>query len=315
MRRPLRPSHPAIRLVALLAVLALAHGCGSGSRAPDPAPGYYKIGQPYQINGRWYHPAYDPDYRAVGIASWYGAKFHGRPTANGERYDRHRITAAHPTLPLPSIVRVTNLENGRELVVRVNDRGPFVGERVIDLSQAAARELGFERQGLARVEVEFLEIAGDALGDRPEPPVQVATAAPRQPAPASPPPRPPRAEPVRAEPVRAEPVRLAEARAEPAVLTRPESCAGAAWIQVAALSDPSRVGSLTRELQAHLPVRIAPSMVGGQAVARVQAGPFPGPADLQAALERLHALGHTEAFPVAEQRLAAGELSSVTVAC
>ena len=93
------------------------------------------------------------------MASWYGESYHGRLTANGEIYDMHALTAAHPTLQLPSVVRVTNLENGRSLVLRVNDRGPFVKDRLIDLSFAAARELGFERQGLAQVQVRYLGLA------------------------------------------------------------------------------------------------------------------------------------------------------------
>src|SRR5258706_506185 len=96
--------------------------------------GYYKVGQPYMINGQTYVPAVDPKYRAEGIASWYGPDFHGKETANGEIYDMHGISAAHKTMPIPSYARVTNLENGRSIVVRVNDRGPFVGDRVIDLS-------------------------------------------------------------------------------------------------------------------------------------------------------------------------------------
>jgi rare lipoprotein A len=128
--------------------------------APDlveVAPGpHFKVGAPYQILGKWYHPEFSTYSEAVGVASWYGASYDGRPTANGEIYDMHALTAAHPTLQLPSVVRVTNLENGRSLVLRVNDRGPFVKNRLIDLSWAAARELGFERQGLARVHVTFL---------------------------------------------------------------------------------------------------------------------------------------------------------------
>ena len=114
----------------------------------------YKLGQPYQVKGRWYYPEYDTRYDRVGTASWYGEPFHGRATANGERFDRKSVSAAHPTLPLPSLVRVVNLSNHREWVVRVNDRGPFVDDRLIDLSQEAARQLGFERQGLAPVRVQ-----------------------------------------------------------------------------------------------------------------------------------------------------------------
>ena len=117
---------------------------------------HYKLGSPYQIDRIWYYPSYDPHYDRTGVASWYGPAFHGRPTANGERFDMNGVTAAHPTLPLPSRVRVTNLENGRQLELRVNDRGPFVDNRVIDLSRRAAQLLGFKRQGLAMVRVQYL---------------------------------------------------------------------------------------------------------------------------------------------------------------
>ena len=116
----------------------------------------YKLGEPYQIDHVWYFPSNDSNYNRTGIASWYGHPFHGRPTANGERYDMNDVTAAHPTLPLPSRVRVTNLENGRQLVLRVNDRGPFIDGRVIDVSRRAAQLLGFYRKGLAEVRVEYL---------------------------------------------------------------------------------------------------------------------------------------------------------------
>jgi len=139
----------------------------SGSPETRPLPSgtrdYYKLGSPYRIEGVWYYPSYDPRYDRTGVASWYGPKFHGRPTANGERFDMNEVSAAHPTLPLPSRVRVTNLENGRQLVVRVNDRGPFVDGRLIDLSRRGAQLLGFYRKGLARVRVEYLGL------DRPLP--------------------------------------------------------------------------------------------------------------------------------------------------
>lgn len=124
--------------------------------APPPAKGRYKVGSPYQIKGVWYYPRVDYAYDESGVASWYGPNFHGKPTANGEVFDQNAITAAHRTLPLPSIVRVTNLENGRALVVRVNDRGPFAHGRIIDLSRRSAQLLGFERQGVARVRVRIL---------------------------------------------------------------------------------------------------------------------------------------------------------------
>jgi rare lipoprotein A len=137
----------------------------------EPVPkggGTYRVGKPYNINGRVYVPNEDASYRAEGIASWYGPDFHGRQTANGELYDMHAISAAHPTMPLPSYARVTNLDNGRSIIVRVNDRGPYVRNRIVDLSIGTAKALSFYGHGLARVRVEYvgrapLEGSDDAM--------------------------------------------------------------------------------------------------------------------------------------------------------
>ena len=131
----------------------------------------YKVGNPYKINGKWYYPAIDYDYDETGYASWYGPGFHGKKTANGEIFDQNKISAAHRTLPLPSIVKVTNLENGKFLEsVRVNDRGPFARDRILDLSKEAAKELGFVNKGVTKVRVEILEdesrkFANDLIDD------------------------------------------------------------------------------------------------------------------------------------------------------
>ncbi len=117
--------------------------------------GYYKVGQPYLINGVRYTPRHDPNYKEEGVASWYGPGFHGKRTANGETYDMHALSAAHRTMPLPSFAYVTNLENGRRVMVRVNDRGPFKKGRIIDVSSRVAQELGFHKDGVARVRVEY----------------------------------------------------------------------------------------------------------------------------------------------------------------
>jgi rare lipoprotein A len=122
--------------------------------------GRYKIGRPYQIKETWYYPAENFKYVETGIASWYGRKFHGKKTANGETYDMNTLTAAHRTLPLPSVVRVINLKNGRSLNLRVNDRGPFARGRIIDVSRRAAQLLDFQRAGTARVRVEI--VAGES---------------------------------------------------------------------------------------------------------------------------------------------------------
>ncbi|MDQ7003749.1 MAG: septal ring lytic transglycosylase RlpA family protein [Ghiorsea sp.] len=117
--------------------------------------GVVKRGKPYQIGGKWYYPlASGQSYDETGIASWYGKKFHGKKTANGETYNMYAMTAAHTVLPIPSVVRVTNLENGKSIKVRINDRGPFTKKRVIDLSYAAAKALGVIKHGTAKVRVQ-----------------------------------------------------------------------------------------------------------------------------------------------------------------
>lgn len=121
--------------------------------------GVYKVGNPYKIDGVWYYPAEDERYDHEGIASWYGPNFHGKPTANGEVFDQNLITAAHPTLPMPVYARVTNMENGRSIVVRINDRGPFVANREIDLSRRSAELLGYLDKGTTRVRVQYLQRA------------------------------------------------------------------------------------------------------------------------------------------------------------
>ncbi|UFZ05725.1 septal ring lytic transglycosylase RlpA family protein [Bradyrhizobium ontarionense] len=125
----------------------------------EPVPkggGVYRIGKPYTVAGKVYVPEEDTNYRAEGMASWYGDDFHGRLTANGEVFDMASLTAAHPTLPLPSYARVTNLANGKSLIVRINDRGPYHGNRLIDVSNKAADLLEFKGSGIAKVRVEYV---------------------------------------------------------------------------------------------------------------------------------------------------------------
>lgn len=131
------------------------------SVAAEPPPGYasQKIGAPYEVSGRWYVPFAEPNYDEVGIASWYGPQFHGKPSATGETFDQTALTAAHPTLPIPSLARVTNIENGRTVVVRINDRGPFIDDRIIDMSKQAAAVLGYHEGGTAKVRVQYMGFA------------------------------------------------------------------------------------------------------------------------------------------------------------
>ena len=138
------------------------YGVSASARVVEPgAPvpkggGVYRVGKPYQVAGRTYVPEEDPGYKAEGYASWYGDDFHGRYTANGEVFDMNSISAAHPTMPLPSYARVTNLRNHKSIIVRVNDRGPYVGNRVIDLSVKTAKLLEFYGQGVAKVKVKYV---------------------------------------------------------------------------------------------------------------------------------------------------------------
>jgi rare lipoprotein A len=152
-------------LTCLLLVSACASrggGHGYGTATPTPT---YKVGQPYEVSGDWYYPKEDYSYDETGIASWYGQDFHDHATANGEIFNKNELTAAHKTLPLPTLARVTNLDNGRSIVVRINDRGPFSGARIIDVSQRAAQLLGFEQQGTAKVRVQVLADESKAIAD------------------------------------------------------------------------------------------------------------------------------------------------------
>ena len=288
----------------LAASLLLLLAACSGSEPPPPAPGpkvagpagTYKIGKPYKVAGRWYYPAYDPSYDRTGTGSWYGEQFHGRPTANGEVFDKEVISAAHPTLPLPSIVRVTNLENGRTIEVRVNDRGPFVDGREIDLSEAAARALGFHGKGLAPVRVQFVRIAPDAVGAPPEP-AQVASAAEDgklyQEASA---PAVTRARRAEAAPFRASTIEVREAVEAESV---PPTCASRGdplFVQVGAFSDPSRADRVKRQMAALGDVLLEPVFVRGEALLRLRVGPETDPASARRLLARVQAAGHPQAF-------------------
>lgn len=154
--------------LVVLALGFLLAGCASSGPQTHSAHRagrvHYTVA-PYQINGVWYYPKVDYDYDATGTASWYGPGFDRRPTADGETYDMNDLTAAHKTLPLPSVVVVTNLQNGREVRLRVNDRGPFVGTRLIDVSRRAAQLLGFENLGTAPVRVRVLKAESIAVAE------------------------------------------------------------------------------------------------------------------------------------------------------
>jgi rare lipoprotein A len=224
-----------VSLVLLLAACATPNRPPAPVSQPAPAkpagPGV-KIGKPYQVFGVTYYPADDRGYDQVGIASWYGPTFHEKATATGEIYNQDDVTAAHKTLPMPSWVEVTNLDNGRSLVVRINDRGPFVEGRIIDLSRRSAQILGVDRPGLARVRVKRVFPAGDWARETPARPVLAAASPPALPA--------------------AEPVVTAAAAPSPVMVALPAPAApvraDARFIQVAALSDEGRARALASVL-------------------------------------------------------------------
>src|ERR1700716_2698744 len=151
-------------LVALGFVLSACASSGPETGGGHHGAGYhrgqpsYKVGSAYQINGKWYRPRVDYGYDETGLASWYGEAFDGRATANGEIFNLNELSAAHKTLPLPSVVEVSNLRNGRSLRLRVNDRGPYVDARIIDVSRRAAQLLGFEMAGTTPVRVRILKV-------------------------------------------------------------------------------------------------------------------------------------------------------------
>lgn len=252
-----------LRFAASLGLMLLVAACAGQPKRPvaglpgppPPAPGAQaqapsatagvKLGRPYTVFGRTYVPVDDRSYEEKGIASWYGPTFHARATANGETYDQDDLTAAHKTLPMPSWVEVTNLDNGRKLTVRINDRGPFVDGRIIDLSRRSAQLLGVDRVGLARVHVRRVFPPGDwALATAPlvQPGVAVASA------------------------------RTTDGMAPPASAAPGQPVREGRFIQVAALSDEARAKALASALSAaHGPAYANPADNG---LWRVRIGPL-----------------------------------------
>lgn len=313
----------AIKQIAGIAVAGLGLCACATTQGPPavqaPAPvaaaepeGYFKIGTPYQVDGKWYYPAEDYAYVQEGTASWYGQDFHGKKTANGEKYDMNAVTAAHPTLPMPSVVRVTNLDNGRQLNVRVNDRGPFHSNRIIDLSRRAAQLLGFYDAGTAHVRVEIdatesINLKNLALKEHP-PEMPRIVAAPREaistvalapvtatpldaPKPATP------AKPVARPPAAKAPAKLPEpkiARADPG--SQPLGY----FIQAGAFADPANAQRLEEQLNILGPVVIEPVTVASGQIYRVRVGPFASAAAAEALLERVKSFSRDEPKVVRE---------------
>jgi rare lipoprotein A len=308
-----------------LALLALAscaeHGGVKAPTQPQAAPGY-KVGKAYQIDGVWYYPAVDYNYTETGIASWYGPDFHGLATANGETYDMNALTAAHRTLPMPSMVRVTNLQNGRQIALRVNDRGPFANNRIIDVSRRAAQLLGFEQQGTARVRVEIMDAESRQLAmlaGVATPPAQQTAAAGQADAPSSPkvaaapagivseetlaPPSGTTAAPA-APPAASKPaqqsiiatVTVAAAGPQPdGKVTLVPVRKTAMFIQAGAFTNLANATRLRTRLTSFGQAQVVPAYVGTQKFFRVRLGPIASLTEADTMLAKVVASGHPEA--------------------
>lgn len=266
--------------------------------SPEPRRGYYKVGTPYQINGVWYYPAEVESYDETGIASWYGPNFHGKSTANGEVFDQWALSAAHKTLPMPSQVRVTNLENGRALMLRINDRGPFVGNRIIDLSRRAAQLLGMEEQGVAKVRVQLISFGPDDMAPaRPGQGPRIVAAPAQAVAGEALPPLAPAA-PVTAAPIQSAPAPVVAAAtpqpaapaAEPRVTQQPVT-PSPMFVQVGAFAEEDNAIGLAQTLSSLGRVVVTPVQVDGQRFYRVRLGPAADIAAADALLARAVAAG------------------------
>jgi rare lipoprotein A len=265
--------------------LVLVGVAGCATDKPVGGGGGYKVGSPYQISGVWYYPKEDPFYDETGIASWYGEDFHGNATANGERYDMNALTAAHRTLPMPVVVRVTNLDNGRSLRLRMNDRGPFARGRIIDVSKRAAQLLGFQASGTARVRVQF-EGRAELGAPPPEDEDQVAAggvnAAPVTSVATSELAPPPGAATAVARPAPSE-IRVASTAAmaptasdgvDGVVTVVPVPARTQVWVQVGAFLTRGNADRLAQRLVYAGGARVTPSTNNGKPIYRVRFGPY-----------------------------------------
>jgi rare lipoprotein A len=294
--------------------------------------GMYKVGKPYLIDGQEYYPQENFEYSEVGIASWYGPGFHANNTANGERFDQNELTAAHRTLQMPSLVRVTNLDNGRSIVLRVNDRGPYSRGRILDVSSRAAELLAMKGKGTAKVRVETLpsesrRIAEDARAGKDTRGYEVALngnprpAQPNQPVTLYPSPTAVSVQTASADDTlqaaklsSAQAVPLDPARLQPVpghitndgrfmpgpVVTKQPVVATNIFVQAGAFSDSANAQRLSQQLAAIGTAKVYPTTVSGKSFYRVRIGPFSSVDQADAALGRILAGGTNNAMIVVE---------------
>jgi rare lipoprotein A len=300
------------------AFAALATACTSPHEIPNttvtlpPSAGVYKVGNPYEADGVWYYPREQPDYDETGIASWYGAQFHGRRTSNGEIFDSNALSAAHRTLPMPVNVRVTNLENGRSLVVRVNDRGPFARGRIIDVSKHAAELLGFYSAGTAKVRVTFVGRADMPNGEPPQDntPPAIATAVAAEPTPKveteplNPLPGTPAAPAVEVAslaPTAAPSAPVPDTEPTGEVAHVPVPAVTHIYVQAGAFGSLANANRLKTRLADAGGLFISPIDRNGQRLYRVRIGPFDDVNAADAALAKLVGLGNNDAQIVVDK--------------
>ncbi len=321
MRKIPRPPYVAAVMITTALLAGCADNHGGIHRAPgDQSPPsaattgpVYKVGKPYQVAGVWYYPAEDFGYDESGIASWYGPNFHGNLTANGEQYDQNAITAAHKTLPLPCVVRVTNLENGRSLVVRINDRGPFVNGRIIDLSRRSAQMLGMEGQGTARVRVQVMADESRAIATRMRrdgPSTEPAiAAAPRESVTAEALPMPGQSRATPASATGPAPISPSQQRMDAAALAADREVGQVRDDPVHATNIYVQAGTFSRydnalRLKAHLssigPADIQQTSVKGQPMFRVRLGPTASVEDADRMLDQVIGTGLQDARVVVD---------------
>lgn len=301
------------RICSIIVLLMFVGACGSrtGSGPSVATRGAYKVGSPYTIDGVRYYPKEQFDYVETGVASWYGPGFHGKSTANGERYDQRDHTAAHRTLQMPAIVRVTNLDNGLSTVVRVNDRGPYARSRIIDLSRAAAQEIGMIGAGTARVRIEQLpgesQVVKDvaiggggpseqrealvqlASGRRGTLPTAVASSAPVQPAPQAPPAEAPPPQ----QPAPSAPTVATIAAATPAAN-------GSYYVQTGAFSSMDNAERQRGLIRSYGFSEISPASAAGREVYRVRLGPYTTSDAASIVADRLKRSGYGDARVVVD---------------
>lgn len=305
-----------VRICTLLLVLAClgacAHRGGGGGSASVPSRGGYKVGAPYTIDGVTYTPQEEFNHTETGVASWYGPGFHGKSTANGETYDQSDHTAAHRTLQMPAIVRVTNLDNGRSTVVRVNDRGPYARGRIMDMSRAAAEELGMVGRGTAHVRLDQLpaesqavkEIAinGGGASEQREVVAHAGSGAYRQ-APvmvaATPPPAPSQVPPPESRPTIAS---IAASTPPPVtpVVYAPAAAASGFYVQAGAFSTMANASKKRDMISSYGVAEISPANAGGHEVYRVRLGPYTTPDAAGIVADRLKRSGYGDARVVAD---------------